>query len=470
MSIVFLWSPDCETGEAPPALAEALLREVPRLAWEAGGGIWADARGLPAHATAERLAAHVRAAGSAQADGAADARTSPAEASREDAPEPGTETSPERDVRVGVAAVPVVARVAARTAPDGVPVLVPAGEERAFLASLPVTVLEPEDATATLLEGVGLVTCGELAALPREAVEVRFGADGVRLWHLARSEDPRRLFAPIPPERPHAGIDFIDYVITDPARLLFTANALLGGVCERLAARGEHARRLALELPLGNGTVWRRVLRAARPTASRETWLRRIRLLLERLTVPDAVVGMRLEVEATEAAAVRQGDLFDRGFASAPAVEAAVARLAEERQALAVAPDTSAHPLLERRTRWVARAPLDVAETGRAEVAEMGGAHTMAPAALSLQLLPAPRRITVDAAPERDHLLPRRYRDRDGWRMLLEAAGPDRLSGGSWEEDPYAREYFRCLSEEGVLLWLYRDARRDEWFLHGWWD
>jgi hypothetical protein len=52
---------------------------------------------------------------------------------------------------------------------------------------------------------------------------------------------------------------------------------------------------------------------------------------------------------------------------------------------------------------------------------------------------------------------------------IVSAAGPDRVSGGQWTE-PYAREYFRCVTDDGMMVWLYRDARLDEWYLHGWWD
>jgi protein ImuB len=52
---------------------------------------------------------------------------------------------------------------------------------------------------------------------------------------------------------------------------------------------------------------------------------------------------------------------------------------------------------------------------------------------------------------------------------LISAAGPDRVSGGRWNE-PYAREYFRCVTGDGMMLWIYRDAREDAWYLHGWWD
>jgi protein ImuB len=61
-----------------------------------------------------------------------------------------------------------------------------------------------------------------------------------------------------------------------------------------------------------------------------------------------------------------------------------------------------------------------------------------------------------------------RYRDRR-WVRVRTAAGPDRVSGGQWE-DGYAREYFRALGEDGTLVWLFRDGVDGGWYLHGWWD
>ena len=233
--------------------------------------------------------------------------------------------------------------------------LVRSGQERAFLAPLPLELLLAEGADARIVEmlaTVGVATCGALAALEREALEVRFGAEGLHLWRLARGDDPRLLFEAVPAERPQASLDFVDYVVTDPERLAFTVNALLGSICDALRERGEHARRLLMVLDLAGGGRWEQGLRPGRATASRAIWLRLARAALERSTLPDAVAGVRLEVEATEPAAVRQGDLFDAGFATAPAVEAAVLRLLESQGQVVVRPEVDGHPLAERRVRW----------------------------------------------------------------------------------------------------------------------
>ncbi len=487
---VCLWSPGWSTAGAsggdgdpagdpdrgPAGAVTCLAPLAPRLRAEREL-IWVDGRGQDAARLAERCVAALAEAGVAARVGVAGVPVAAELAARWGAPTAQEEGPTPFLVKErtgwgwrrkqGFLPVPGGAGAAAADGETGSRVVVVEGGERAWLAGLPVSALAPSDRLRTLLEGVGIRTVGALAELEREAVEVRLGAAAVELWRLARADDRRLLFDRIPPERPHGSLEFVDYVLTDPSRLLFTANALLGPLCDGMVARGEHARALRLTFPLANGETWTRTIRPARPTASRETWLRLIREILDRLTVPDAVAGMRIEVGDTEEAAVRQGDLFDRGFATAAAVDAAVARLAE-RQVHPLAPETTAHPLLERRGSWVAtgttprvvseRAPSDPVASERAE------------SSLSLQLLPEPRRITVETTGRRDHQVPLRLRDRQGWREVAVAAGPDRISGGQWESASFAREYYRCVTTEGTPLWVYRDALDGEWYLHGWWD
>jgi hypothetical protein len=79
----------------------------------------------------------------------------------------------------------------------------------------------------------------------------------------------------------------------------------------------------------------------------------------------------------------------------------------------------------------------------------------------------------VETVLRRDHFVPVRFRDASGWHDVVHAAGPDRVSGGVWDAaQAYAREYFRCVTREGALVWLFREAhgRGNRWFAHGWWD
>jgi hypothetical protein len=530
---VCLWSPAWRTvADSLAELSPALLMVAPRVVTEErrGGLVWVDARGLDAEHMARSALEVLRGLGLST-------------------------------VRVGIGETPIIAEIIASGLGTGdrgqgtgdwglgrEPSIAPDASTRSeasrpspqspvpcpeSLGPLPVSVLEPDPALATLLDGIGVETCGELAALEGESVEVRLGAEGVRLWKLARGDDDRLIFAPMPRELPHASLEWSDYTLTDTERLLFSVNALLGTVCEKLMERGSLSREMMLDLALVNGATLTNAVRSGRATASRKTWLRLVRTLLERMVLPAGVVGVTLRAATVVTDVGQQGDLFDRGFATAAATEAALASLAEEQGDVVVVPENTAHPLVERRTKWVEqreagsgrreaagtgkrepkkRKPTVVREQARTEPNDSGtgngepgtgtprgdtvpGFHLPAfggrppvsicpPSAgarrfpvpgspeasrLTLYLLPTPRAVEARTEERRDHVLPTGYRDGGAWYGILSAAGPDRVSGERWGE-AYAREYFRCIVDDGGIVWLYHDARADGWYLHGWWD
>jgi hypothetical protein len=322
---------------------------------------------------------------------------------------------------------------------------------------------------------VGIERCGELAALTLEEVEVRFGAEGVDFWRLARAQDRRRIFPPASRTLPAASLAWEEYALRDVERLAFVVNRLAGTVCAELQSWGEGARGMTLVLALTDRTTIERRVRSSRETANRATWTRLLRAELERLALRGAVSGLSLHVDAVGEVETPQGDLFDRGLQTARAVEEALSRLLDDGQATVVGLTTSAHPRPEQRAQWGARPLADVL---RAEERTSGAAHALgrssAPPALSLQLVPAPRPIAVKTTPRRDHHAPIAYRERGRGQSpdveLLTAVGPDRISGGAEIGEPYARDYFQCVTAEGMLVLLYHDAIAEQWYLHGWWD
>jgi hypothetical protein len=428
MSYVCLWSPSWPTGADFPAdLVASLLTHAPRVAVGERNLVWGDARGLHGGQLAEHM---LRVAG-----------------------DYGFE-----DAHAGVAMTPVAAEVAATQSTTQL-VIVKLGQDRQFIAPYALRVLSPSGEISALLQGLGIETCGALANLDAEAIEVRLGLDGVRLWQRARADDERWLFKLPLRSLPSASVEWVEYGLKDPERLLFVINSLAATVCTSLIERGERAREMALVFSLGNRTQRTHVIRSSRPSAEQKRWMRLVREALDTITLPDAVMGVTLRVESVTGNGGAQGDLFDRGFASAPAVEDAVIQLTDDQGDVVVTPENSEHPLLEQRTKWAAR-------TSRAS------RSTIKPQpALTLQLLPSPKVVTVDTESRRDHEVPVRYLDGNEWHDIVEAAGPDRVSGGQWSSS-YAREYFRCVREDGMMVWLFRGSQQQtkDWFLHGWWD
>jgi len=447
MTFVCLWTP--AAVPYPPAigtditpendllqrLVPSLLGVAPRVMLGANGIVWADARGMSAESLARDL----------------------------------LDVFHEKDVkkvRAATSITPISAEVAARHGhgKNGLVAITP-GSEREYLAPFPVGVLEPSLFLSTLLDGIGIESCGDMAKLDLESVEVRFGGEGARLWRLSRADDSRRIFASMPRALPAASLDWVEYTLKDPERLVFIINALVGNITTDLKSRGQCAREMTMIFSLANRETFEHLVRPARSTASHKAWMRLIRTHLERITLPDGVVGITIRVESVTGEVERQGDIFDRGFVTANAAEETIAQLLDDQGAVVVTPRNTQHPLIDRRTEWISQEPAQA--SARIQLRERVVKATAAPR-LTLQLFPEPRRIAVQTRRRRDHELPVQFRDKH-WQQIVSAAGPDRVSGGRWTE-PYAREYFRCVTDDGMMVWLYRDARTDEWYIHGWWD
>jgi DNA polymerase-4 len=149
---------------------------------------------------------------------------------------------------VGVATSKLVAKIASdMRKPDGL-VVVPPGEEPAFLAPLPVRRLwgvgpKMEAALAKL----GVVTIGDLAGLEPARLERRLGTHGHDLQRLARGEDDRDVVAEGAEAKSLGQEHTYDRDTADAGRLRSTLLDLADCVASRLRAHGLKARTVTLK-------------------------------------------------------------------------------------------------------------------------------------------------------------------------------------------------------------------------------
>lgn len=149
---------------------------------------------------------------------------------------------------VGVARTKLVAKIASDLRkPDGLVVVVP-GEEAAFLAPLPISRLwGVGEKTAAALGDVGVRTIGDLAALPRDVLERRFGKHGASLADRARGIDPD----PVATGEAAKSIGHehtFDVDTSDPEVIERTLLGMADGVAGRLRSSGLHAATITLKL------------------------------------------------------------------------------------------------------------------------------------------------------------------------------------------------------------------------------
>ena len=148
--------------------------------------------------------------------------------------------------RTGVAEGRFAAALAARRG-----TLVPDGENRAFLAPFPLSVLgRPE--LADLLHRLGIHTLGAFAELPGSSVLDRFGPDAARLQALARGAEGEPVHPGEIPEEQRAVTSF-DPPVDRAETAAFAARSLADELVTNLARHGLACTRLRIEAETEHG-------------------------------------------------------------------------------------------------------------------------------------------------------------------------------------------------------------------------
>jgi protein ImuB len=349
---------------------------------------------------------------------------------------------------VALAWTRVVARLLARARP-GLS-LVPAGQEAAALAPLPLELLGLPEERQSLFHRWGLRTLGDLAELPAIGLAERLGQDGPRLRRLARGEDDALLVPAAAPESFESTLE-IDWPVDGLEPLSFLLLRVLDSLCRGLKDRGRQAAAMTLELHLVDGSRHRRALKPAAPSGEARTW--RTLLLLDLETHPpgEAVQGLTVWAEPTPARSL-QLSLLDPAQPSPESLAELLGRLRE----------------------WTA--------AGRAGVATLLDTHrpgafvldTFAPgafrgtrlrpplwarAALRVFRPPLPAEVWLRAG-EPEHVVASGVRG-----AVRDRAGPWRASGDWWDV-AWSREEWDVAIDDGVFR-IFRDRLRGGWYVEG---
>lgn len=231
---------------------------------------------------------------------------------------------------IGVASCEVVAKVASdRAKPDGL-LEVPAGEEAAFLAPLPVGDLpyagRKTEATLRLL---GIHTIGQLAAVPLETLRAIFGVHGILLHRFANGIDHRPVAPPGPPRSISRSTTFPKDIL-DPAFLKAVLLHLTEHVGHELREQERLAREAVLRVRYSDFETISRHRRLAVPTdADQDIYAVGLRLLeqtLEGGRKPVRLLGIGVEALVEG----RQLPLFDVGARDWRGLNQAVDRLRDK--------------------------------------------------------------------------------------------------------------------------------------------
>lgn len=184
--------------------------------------------------------------------------------------------------RIGLASGRFLARLAA-CRPEPAEREVPAGEEASFLAGCSIDVLPLDLEARRRLRRLGLHTLGDLAALPRSAVELQCGPAGGRAWDLARGADDPDVAPYQPPVLVRERARF-PQPVTHFEFVLAALRRVLDRLLQRPEVRGRFVRKVVVRLALASGGTWERQMVFRTPLSDRDGILLALRPRLESLS------------------------------------------------------------------------------------------------------------------------------------------------------------------------------------------
>jgi protein ImuB len=203
-----------------------------------------------------------------------------------------------------------------------------------------------------------------------------------------------------------------------------------------------HLRGPATQLALGCATAER----------SAGHWLNLLRIRFEQLTLPEAVIAVRLRGGYTQAVRAESGRLRFQNKAGQQGLRFSMAQLAERLVARGGSQSVaSVTTVADHRPQLAWR--LQGLLTGKT-------ANTVSTSRRGLPrplwMLPEPALLAVEQG----------YPLHRGRLQIVQ--GPERLETGWWDEDGIARDYYTAVNPHGMRLWVYQNRSREApWYLHG---
>lgn len=339
------------------------------------------------------------------------------------------------------------------------------GDAAARLAPLPVAALRVEPLTVHRLARLGVRTIAQMHALPRPAVQKRFGASVLLQLDRALGAAEEVLDFVHPPPPWTARRVFAEPV-SRPEAFQQLVRDLAEALCAKLERAGLAARRFALVLHRVDGENAGRGVGAALPMRDPK---RLAALFAPKLETVDPGFGVEAAVLVAHDVAPLQHAQADLVAAAADVRNADLAPLVDRlRNRLGAdnvwraAPFASYVP-----ERAVTRTPPLAAPTGQ-------GWPPDRPRPVRLFRKPLPIE-AVAPVPDDPPLL---FRWRGRTHRIRRAEGPERI-GAEWWRAAWAdndidrvRDYYRVEDEAGARYWLFRTGlyghdRPTKWFLHG---
>jgi len=335
-------------------------------------------------------------------------------------------------------------------------VLITSGEEAMALEKLPIALLDLSSEQAETFSVWGIQTLGQMAALPKNDLVARFGAQASR-WRALAAGKASHNFQPIEPTLELREFCEFDSPVEEIDALLFVAARIIDSLVTRATQRSLAVASLAVDMRLEGGASHRLALHPAIPSVDRKFLLKLLHLEAAAHPPQAAVLSLSIEADVGHASKMQLG-LFAPQTPEPSRLDVTLARL----RAI-VGEDRVGAPELE--------------DTHRPHSFRLRALHAANTASASAQ--PATRIALRRVRPLRPIQVmlhgekPKSFHDEGRRYLIASAYGPWR-SSGCWSQEAWDAEEWDVLATDstgaplGCLL--ARDRLHNAWRLEAFFD
>ncbi len=365
-------------------------------------------------------------------------------------------------------------------------IIIPPGEERERLKNLSLPHLlnleglEPWS-KPSVIEGVvtffmmlGFKTAGDLSRFTLASLQERWGNTGELLWQRLNSRD-QQVVSPLLPTEPLEDYVHLDFPVSLVSLLLHQLEKSLEFLFARLQGRRFFASQLVITLHCEySQTQHKIVIEPNTPSRDLGLFLTLLDDRLGKLNLENPIRDLEMHVVPCPEKS-RQLDFFEPrindsdkvltlfSLLSQSSLQAGLYRiepavLPEQGWRLASSPD-------EREAATMAPLAPQHFAIGERHVDYKGDGIAITPQPFygeSVMNAPRPTRILQEPLPlslfELENM------------KILSAHPIERFENGWWQGRTASRDYYFAVSEDGECLWIFRDSRSHEYFLHGFFD
>ncbi|CAN5617718.1 hypothetical protein BH18VER1_BH18VER1_18820 [soil metagenome] len=304
----------------------------------------------------------------------------------------------------------------------------------------------------SILHKWGIHTLGQCAALQKEQVSNRLGAEAVRMWERANGKATRLLKLVQPAERYEETFEFENEIETSEP-LLFMLRRFLEQFSVRLGAVYLVAKELKLRITFSDKNSYEYLFKIPEPTNNIEVLFRMLQTHLESFTSQSPIVAVSLEARPAKPGR-QQWSLFETALRDQTQLSETLARLTG-----LLGADRVGTPVLEETHRPdTFRMEPFVWEPGQAATEEQ-----LAPSVALRRFRSAP-----PAAVLLDGNKPAHFRSAPLQGGVVQQSGPYMASGNWWDQNAWAHVEWDLQLADGAVCRCHAEGA--SWQLDGVYD